>query len=139
VKFGDYSPPSSPSLDQQRDALQKGLGRAMQWALNGCLDDEPLMEACLGDQRFDMQVEDSRGNWLWRMIQAVGATARFRVPILHVFRHTDDVPAVFLHVRQQLPVMVIGRSGELSQWSFFLGHVKNTGRSLSFLSHASFL
>ena len=61
MKFGDYSPPSSPTLDQQRDALQKGLGRAMQWAVNGRLDDELLLEACLRDQRFDWQAEDSRG------------------------------------------------------------------------------
>lgn len=91
MKFGDYSPQSSPSPDQQRDALQKGLGRALQWALNGRLGDEPLLAACLGDQRFDVQVEDSRGDRLWRMIQAVGATERFRVPILHaLYEFSDD-------------------------------------------------
>jgi hypothetical protein len=90
VKFGDYSPLSSPSLDQQRDALRKGLGRAMQWAMSGRLDDAPLMEACLRDQRFDMSVEDSRGNWLWQMIQAVGGADRFRVPILHALYDLSD-------------------------------------------------
>jgi hypothetical protein len=33
VQPADFSPPESPSLDQQRDALQKGLGRAMRWAM----------------------------------------------------------------------------------------------------------
>jgi hypothetical protein len=83
LKFLNYSPPHSPLLDEQRDALQKGLGRAMQWALDGCLDDELLLEACLRDQRFDVQCEASRGNWLWQIIQAISATQRFRVPILH--------------------------------------------------------
>lgn len=90
MKFDDYSPPHLPSLDQQQDALRKGLGRAMQWAMSGHLDDAPLMEACLRDQRFDISVEDSRGNWLWEMIQAVGGTGRFRVPILHAFHDLSD-------------------------------------------------
>jgi hypothetical protein len=55
----------------------------MQWAQRGCLDDKPLLEACLRDQRHDMQLEESRGEWLWEMIQKVEAAERFRVPILH--------------------------------------------------------
>ena len=62
MKISDYSLPSSPSLDQQRDALQKGLGRAMLWAMQGRLNDEPLLAACLRDQRFDMQVETYGGS-----------------------------------------------------------------------------
>ncbi len=94
MKFTDYSPPSSPSLDQQRDALQKGLGRAWQWALSGCLDDAALLEACLRDQRFDGQVEGIRGGWLWQMIEAVGAKERFRVPILHALYDLADAGSV---------------------------------------------
>jgi hypothetical protein len=90
VKFGNYAPPASPSHDQQRDALQKGLGRASQWASNGRLDDESLLAACLLDQRFDTQVEESRGDWLWHMMQVVGATERFRVPILHALFELSD-------------------------------------------------
>ncbi len=90
MKFGDYSPPSWPASDQQRDALQKGLGRAWQWAVNRRLKDEPLLEACLRDQRFDTQCEDSRGNWLWRMVGVVGAMPRFRVPILHALHELSD-------------------------------------------------
>lgn len=90
MKFGDYSPPAVPMLDQQHDALQKGLGRALQWALNQRLDDEPLLEACLRDQRFDVQFDSLRGDWLWRIIRAVGGTERFRVPILHAFYELSD-------------------------------------------------
>ncbi len=90
MKFGDYSPPSSPSLDQQRDALQKGLGRAWQWALNGRLGDEPLLEACLQDKRFDAQCEESRAGWLWQIVGAADAMQRFRVPILHALHELSD-------------------------------------------------
>jgi hypothetical protein len=90
MKFVDYAPPASPSLEQQRDALRKGLGRAVQWALAGRLNDEPLLEACLRDQRFDQQVEDLRGDWLWKMVRAVGAADRFRVPILHALYELSD-------------------------------------------------
>jgi hypothetical protein len=90
VKFGDYSPPTSPTLDQQADALHKGLGRALQWALAGCLDEEALLEACIRDQRFDQQVDDPRGAWLWQMIVAVGVRERFRAPILHALYDLAD-------------------------------------------------
>jgi hypothetical protein len=86
----DYAPPASPSREQQRDALRKGLGRAVQWALTGRLNDEPLLEACLQDQRFDTQVEGMRGDRLWTMVQAVGAADRFRVPILHALYELSD-------------------------------------------------
>ncbi len=84
------APPSSPSLDQQRDALRKGLGRALQWAMAGRLDDAPLLEACVKDLRYDGQLEEPRGEWLWRMIQEVGAVDRFRVPILHALHELSD-------------------------------------------------
>ena len=90
MTFEDGAPSSSPSLDQQRDALRKGLGRAMQWAIGRSLDDEPLLAACLEDQRHDMQVEGSRGDWLWGMISAVDAAGRFRVSILHALYELAD-------------------------------------------------
>lgn len=90
MKFGDFLPPSSPLFDQQRDVLQKGLGRAMQWALNEHLADEPLLEACIFDRHFDVQVEESRSDWLWHLIQVVGGTERFRVPILHALHELSD-------------------------------------------------
>ncbi len=90
MKFGDHSPPLLPSLGQQQDALRKGLGRAALWASSGRLGDEPLLGACLRDQRFDTQVEHPRGDWLWLMVRAVGAIARFRVSILHALYDLSD-------------------------------------------------
>ena len=90
MQFVNFEPPSSPSLDQQRDALKKGLGRTMRWARSGVLEDGPLLEACLRDQRFDMQIEEPRGRWLWRLIRAAGAADRFRVPILHALYDLAD-------------------------------------------------
>jgi hypothetical protein len=90
MELGDYSPPAWPSPEQQRDALQKGLGRVMQWAMKGRLGDAPLLEACLLDKRFDIQVEDSRGDWLWRIVRTIDATDRFRVPILHALYELSD-------------------------------------------------
>lgn len=86
----DYAPAAFPSRQQQRDALRKGLGRAVQWASAGRLDDGALLEACLQDQRFDRQVEDPRGEWLWEMVRATGAVTRFRVPILHALHDLSD-------------------------------------------------
>lgn len=97
MKPGDYAPPAFPSLEQQQDALQKGLGRAVHWAMSGQLDDRPLLEACLRDQRYDSQCEESRGDWLWQLIRTVGATARLRVPILHaLYGMTDERSATQL-------------------------------------------
>jgi hypothetical protein len=90
VKLKNHSPPISPSPAQQRDALRKGLGRALQWALSGRLDHGLLLEACLQDQRFDLQVESSRAEWLWQMIRAAGAMEPFRVPILHALHDLSD-------------------------------------------------
>jgi hypothetical protein len=86
VKIADFSPSCSPSLDQQRDALQKGLGRAIQWALAGRLADGPLIDACLHDKRYDRQCEDNRGEWLWTIINALEATERLRQPVLESLR-----------------------------------------------------
>ena len=90
MRFTDFSPPQSPTLDQQRDALKKGLGRAMQWAQSGRLDGDALLEACLRDFRYDTQIDDSRGDWLWRLIQTTGNADRLRVPILHALYQLSD-------------------------------------------------
>lgn len=90
LKFCDLSPPAMPSIVQQGDALRKGLGRAMQWALRGQLAEEVLLEACLHDQRYDMQVAERRGNWLWQMIRVLQAAERFPMPILDALRTFPD-------------------------------------------------
>lgn len=81
VQRTDYSPATSPSLDQQSDALHKGLGRAVQWAMAGQMDEALLLEACLYDKRFDVTVNEYRGDWLWQIMQAVHREERFRAAI----------------------------------------------------------
>lgn len=94
MKLVDYSPPASPSLEQQRDGLQKGLGRVAQWAAGGKLEVEPLLAACLQDQRFDAMVEEPRGDWLWSAVEVVGASHQLRVPLLHALHaNADEVGA----------------------------------------------
>jgi hypothetical protein len=91
VQFADFSPPKTPSLDQQRDALKKGLGRAIEWASRRVLDDESLLEACLQNWKYDRDSEETRGDCLWNMVRAVYAVDRFRVPILHaLYQLADD-------------------------------------------------
>ena len=94
-KFIDFSPPRSPSLDQQRDALRKGLGRAVQWASVGCLADEPLLDACLKDQRHDMQIDGCRAKWLWQIIELLDARDRFRAPIFHALYLLADARSAY--------------------------------------------
>jgi len=54
VIIADYSPPDIPSLDQQKDALRKGLGRTTAWAMNGRLAESSLLDACIENQVFDV-------------------------------------------------------------------------------------
>lgn len=82
LEFRDFSPPTSPTFAEQSDALAKGLGRAMQWAMAGKLDDAALHHACTHDLRFDRQCEDSRTPWNWTLLEAAGAVERLRDPIL---------------------------------------------------------
>jgi len=62
----------------------------MQWAMTRRLDDDPLLAACLRDQQHDTQFGESRGEWLWKMVRAVDAVDRFRVPILHALYELSD-------------------------------------------------
>jgi len=90
MNFADLAPADFPTLDQQLDALRKGLGRAVLWAKAGRLDEGPLLAASLRDLRFDSQLDDARGDWLWGMIEAVGATDQLRGAILDDLTHLPD-------------------------------------------------
>jgi hypothetical protein len=90
MQFIDFSPPTSPSPNHQRDALQKGLGRTWIWASSDVLAEELLLEACLQDMRFDQQCEDSRSNWLWKIVQRMGALERFQAPIFEALNRLSD-------------------------------------------------
>jgi hypothetical protein len=86
----DWPPPKSPTFEEQREALARGLGRAMQWARAGVLDEATLLHACLHDLRVENQSEDRRAPWLWKMMQEMGATERFRNPILSALAPSDN-------------------------------------------------
>jgi hypothetical protein len=93
MQFPDCSPPLAPTLDQQFDALKKGLGRAVPWADQGRLELDLLWKACREDLRFDAQCEDARGNWLWELIRAAGADDCFRPALLALLRELTDQPS----------------------------------------------
>ncbi len=86
----DFSPPVEPTFEQQRDALQKGLGRAVMWAKAGLLNNDILLDACLNDQRFDKQCEPLRADWLWGMIQITDNTGPFRGPVLTALANLEE-------------------------------------------------
>ncbi len=91
MNLNEFPPSSNPSPSQQRDALQKGLGRAVLWARNGSLNDQGvILEACLNDLRHDRQVEHPRGRWLWEIMEATGTVEAFRTPILDALLALDD-------------------------------------------------
>jgi hypothetical protein len=96
VKLADYSPVTSPSLDQQEDALHKGLGRTMQWAMAGRLNEDLLLDACLHDKRYDPWFNAVRGHWLWSIMQAVDVEDRFRPAILEALNNLREDDALQL-------------------------------------------
>lgn len=88
----EFSPPDRPTLEQQQDALRKGLGRCHQWAVSGILDHEALLHACLNDLRYDRQCNERRGDWLWSLMLATGTVEAFRETILAAWlAPVDDV------------------------------------------------
>ncbi|MGC4003142.1 MAG: HEAT repeat domain-containing protein [Pirellulales bacterium] len=86
----DYTPPAKPTIEQQHDALQKGLGRAVLWARSGVLAEESLRHACVNDLRFDRQCESYRGHWLWTILVTGDFVTRLRAPILDALRELSD-------------------------------------------------
>lgn len=62
--------------------MEKGLGRAVGWADSRKLDPEILLQACIQDWRFDAQIEDQRGDWLWKLIFTADCKDRFQDPLL---------------------------------------------------------
>lgn len=84
-------PCAIPQAADLKDALQKGLGRAVQWARQRIWPDkETLLEACVNDLRYDRQCEDARGYWLWDIIDTLGWVDDFREPILAALNAASD-------------------------------------------------
>jgi hypothetical protein len=92
----DYSPATSPTLAEQRDALRKGLGRAVIWGTHGHLDEATLLDACLHDWRFDRSFEEYRGEWLWQIVQASHVEDRFRAAVLEALTNLAEDDAAQL-------------------------------------------
>jgi len=90
MTFSDFSPSACPSREQQCDALRKGLGRAVMWSATGRLAEAALLDACLHDQRYDMQCEDERTEWLWRIMGSAGTLGRFRDALLAALTELPD-------------------------------------------------
>jgi hypothetical protein len=90
----DLAPGDIPEMEQWQDALQKGLGRALLWAKNGLWREKAiLLNACLTDLRFDRQVEEGRGPWMWQIMEATGVIEDFREPILESLGRINDLAA----------------------------------------------
>ena len=87
-------PPEHPTPNDLRDAIEKGLGRAIIWARAGLFGDfELLREFCLSPKVYDRQCEGSRGPWLWDLLIAADSLGAMRQPILTALqdiRHADD-------------------------------------------------
>ena len=90
MKLADYSPPTVPTAPDQRDALRKGLGRAVQWARSGRLSEQALFPACLYDRRFDRSYEDMRSDWLLPIVRIMGAKNRLRPLLLQAFARNEE-------------------------------------------------
>ncbi len=87
----DMEPTDLPSGIQCRDAIRKGLGRALLWAEKGVWKDKDiLLEACLTDLRYDRQCEEERGPWLWRMMREARVAEAFRLPLLNAVEKVHD-------------------------------------------------
>ena len=53
-----FEPAEHPTASDCRDAIQKGLGRALLWARKGAFTDkDTLLAACLNDQRYDRPMD----------------------------------------------------------------------------------
>ncbi len=87
----ELKPPALPDTSDFKDALQKGLGRALAWSKQGMWTDKRiLLDACMHDLRHDRQLEDARGPWLWSIMEAVGAIEEFRDAILQGLQDIND-------------------------------------------------
>src|SRR5208283_1959056 len=62
----------------------------MHWTLSGRLQEDLLLKACWHNQVVYTQCEGPRGEWLWRLIESLNGTARFRGPILNALNQLSD-------------------------------------------------
>jgi hypothetical protein len=84
-----------PSAESCENALRKGFGRAFIWAEAGYGDQSQLIDACLNDYRFDRQVEDARGDWLWRIVRVSAFYDAVREPVFEAIGDISSSDAVY--------------------------------------------
>jgi len=87
--------PKNPTSKDLTDALKKGFGRAYLWAKSNQLDQDVLLEACLNDYRYDTQVEDARGDWLWQLLKASSLEKQLQEQIFASLKNIDESDAEF--------------------------------------------
>lgn len=77
---------------EYQDALQKGLGRALQSARRSgkLIDDAAVLDASLHSRAFDPQLEGNRATWIMEILDAAQAAEAFRPRILAGFQETTD-------------------------------------------------
>ena len=83
---------STPPHSDHRNALAKGLGRALLDTRNAgrLIDEEAVLDACLHNRSYDPQCEDSRAPWLLEILEAAGELERLREPILRALSDPRD-------------------------------------------------
>lgn len=84
--------PRRLSREEFTSALQRGQGRTFLYAREYGLHDvaDLLFEACLHDQAYDRQCEDSRAKWLLDMFQGTPEHKRFTSSILTALATETD-------------------------------------------------
>jgi hypothetical protein len=85
--------PETSSSDDLTNALQKGFGRAYLWAAQGKASADCILAACLNDYRFDRQVEDARGDWLWQILSAASMAQRLSAEVLAALLRIEESDA----------------------------------------------
>ena len=68
----------------------------MTWATTGHLDEATFLEACLHDWRFELSVDEYRGDWLWQIMQAAHTEDQFRAAIFEALNHLAEDDAAQL-------------------------------------------
>ncbi|MEN6385206.1 MAG: HEAT repeat domain-containing protein [Phycisphaerales bacterium] len=78
--------------EQFKDALAKGLGRAMSHILQYGLDEmaDIVLEACIHNTDYDAQCEDGKAKWLYEMFKNSSHYNNFRNAILSSFKASKE-------------------------------------------------
>jgi hypothetical protein len=75
-----------------KSALFKGLGRALQATHRHgrLIDEDAVVDSCLHNRAFDPQVDGSRANWIFEILQAADAVPRFHDIVVSALKRADS-------------------------------------------------